>query len=277
MLVGALLAALLVVASGCAERSIERTSSKNTPPPSFLANEPERIGVVALAPDQTTRQHWYEFDPGAKAWLERGPEITRRARHPNRATLGQSTKGYALALAEAGDGRVFILGALFAPVMLPLRYAVERAKPGPEYDRILPLKDVLAPDELPQDAFDKGRIVQEIRDRIVGLSRPGARPQFVATEWKEDTESSQVDAVLTLRVVSVGLIADRVGDPNLALKVYVWTHYDRLDFAPFEYRSRKRPLAAWAAADGLLIGGAVSEAITALAEQVSVYYGLGQT
>ena len=160
MLVGTLLAALLVIASGCAGRSIEQTSAKDAPPPSFLAGGPETIGVVALAPDQTTRQHWYEFDPDVKAWLARGPEITTRKRRPNYVTPRKSIEGYALGLAESGDGRAVVLGVMFAPVFLPLRYAIERARPGPEYDRVRPMKDVLASNERPPGAFDKLRLAE---------------------------------------------------------------------------------------------------------------------
>lgn len=284
---GLILAMLVLVATGCARRtsgSTESTSiaSRSSAITGWLDEDHSSIGVVALGPDQFLYQDWFEFEPAFKEHFARGPTYTTV--HPKRlqrtqVALGEafreSAESYFSSLPYAGEAAGYYL--LLAPALIPVG-ALPSATIG-KFEWVQPrpvvqlLDSVESPvSSIPTGLLSKQSLAMAIGDRIIRSSQNRSDRQFLEVPFEQARERSlwtaRVDALLTVRVQSVDLIADHSDDPRAMLFIHVWTNFNRLVSRPIEYTSSRLKLRVWTASNARRLREEIDHAAESIAAQV---------
>ncbi len=272
--IGLLVAMSLLVEAGCAQRPPEPATTNWHAIAEGLTGARKTIGVVALGPTQMMNDHWHDFDPAVKSWLAQGPTLTTRERGPSIGFERGIQKGWDsyIAMARQGDPRGVAMSIPLIPVWLAISGLIGEVAPGPEVQLARPLTEVVGADAVEPSLLDKRTVGEAIRDHVTRIAGEKSNHVF-RTVPHEDARnrasmSEPVDALLTIRVVGIGLIGKGGDNPLVALKVHIWTDFDRTGFRPFEYVGTRRRLTAWAADNGRLLREELDRAVQTLAEQV---------
>ncbi|MFB3105780.1 MAG: hypothetical protein ACE1ZA_12785, partial [Pseudomonadales bacterium] len=242
---GLILAVLVLVETGCARRAPETSVfapivSRNSAITSWLDEAHREIGVVALGPDQFLYHDWFEFEPAFKEHFARGPTYTTV--HPKtlkrtQVALGdafhETAESYFSSLPHAGEAAG--LGLLLAPALITVG-TLSRAAIG-QFEWVQPrpvvqlLDSVESPvSSIPMGLLSKQSLAMAIGDRIIRSSQNRSDRQFLEVPFEQARERSlwtaRVDALFTVRVQSVDLIADDSDDPRAMLFIHVWINFD---------------------------------------------------
>ncbi len=284
---GLILAILVLVATGCAGRtsgSTESTSiaSRSSAITGWLDEDHRSIGVVALGPDQFLYQDWFEFEPAFKEHFARGPTYTTV--HPKRLKRTQFALGdafyetadsYFSSLPNAGEAAGY--GLLLAPAFITVgtlsRVAIGRYEWVQPRPVVQPLDSVESPmSSIPTGLLSKQSLAMAIGDRIIRSSQNRSDHQFLEVPFEQARKHSlwtaRVDALLTVRVQSVDLIADDSDDPRAMLFMHVWTNFNRLDSRPIEYTSSRLKLGVWTANNARRLREEINLAAESIAAQI---------
>ena len=134
-----------------------------------------------------------------------------------------------------------------------------------------PLHSVAGPLQgLPTDLLNKQELSAAIGDRIVRAASTQFAHQFKTLSFEQAGEDN-VDALLTVRVQSVGLVADSGDDPQATLRVQAWVNFARTTSRPIVHTSRAHRLNLWAVDDARLLQTEVDLAADAIADDVMTY------
>ena len=130
-------------------------------------------------------------------------------------------------------------------------------------------------------ALDKKRVAEAVRDQVVRFAANVPNLDVRGLPFEDiagDTWSiNGFDTTLTVRVVGIGLWADRTVNSDPALRIKIWTHFDRTTFLPFEYKSDGRSLDDWARDDARFLREELHKAARELAQQlVARLFAAGQ-
>ena len=277
LLVRPLFAIVLIAVGSCAQRAPAPHAGVPQAVTEWLNQDGRTIGVVALGPDQTMGHHWFEFDQGARRWLTEAPTMTTRKRRPP-PELGDAlvieTEAYTLNWAQqaAYDPRAIVWGLALAPVAIPLRTMILAITPGQEYETTRPLSEIKGVHSPAIAALDKKRVAEAVRDQVVRIATDVPNLDVRGLPFEDiagDTWSIDgVDTTLTVRVVAIGLWSDRTVRSDHALRIAIWTHFDRTTFLPFEYKSDGRPLDDWVRNDARFLREELDNAARGLAQQI---------
>jgi len=284
---GLILAMLVLVATGCARRtsgSTESTSiaSRSSSITGWLNEDHNSIGVVALGPDQFLYQDWFEFEPAFKEYFARGPTYTtvqpKRLKR-TQVALGdafhETADSYFSSLPNAGEAAG--AGLLLAPAFITVG-TLSRAAIG-QYEWVQPrpvvqlLDNVESPAlSIPTGLLSKQGLAVAIGNRIVRTSQDRSDRQFLEVPFEQARERSlwtaRADALLTVRVQSVDLIADDSDDPRAKLFIHIWTNFNRLVSRPIEYTSSSLELSVWTANESRRLREEVDHAVESIAAQI---------
>ena len=268
--IGILIAAALTVTGACARHAPEPQATVPSAVTEWLSQDRRTIAVIALGPDQRMGHQWFEFDRDVRRWLTEAPTMTTRKRRPP-LELRDAFADVTLNWMEQGAGAP--VGALFlAPLWIPLGTLIVAATPQEEYETTRPLAEAKGVDATAVAVLDKRMVAEAVRDRIVRLAADATDHDVRRLPFDEigdDTWSiDRIDTTLTVRIVRIGLWADRPGATAVALKVSVWSYFDRTTFLPAVYVSRARNLDAWSADGGRLLDDELDRAAQDLAEQI---------
>ena len=243
----------------------------------WLNQDRGTIGVVALGPDQMMGDHWFEFDQGAKAWFAKAPTMMTRKRRPP-PELGDAlvieTEAYTLSWAQqaAYDPRAIVWGLALAPVAIPLRTMIVAMTPGQEYETTQPLPEIMGVNSPVIATLDKKRVAEAVRDQVVRNAAYVPNLDIRSLPFEDIAggtwSTNGGDTTLTVRVVGIGLWTDRTVNSDPALRIKVWTYFDRTTFLPFEYKSDGRPLDDWARDDARILREELDSAAQDLARQI---------
>ena len=160
----------------------------------------------------------------------------------------------------------------FLPVHVALGAVIRSVTPGPVYETTVPLAEAKGVDATATAVLDKRAVAEAVRDRIVRRAADATDHDVRGLSFDaigDDTWSIDgFDTTLTVRVVKIGLRADRPTETDVALKVLVWAYFDRTTFLPAVYVSRARNLDAWSADGGRLLDDELDRAAQDLAGQI---------
>lgn len=281
---GLLVAMSLILAAGCAQRSREPAPPPSSAITDWLNEHRRTIGVVALGSTQMMNQHWFEFDPHVRRALAQGPTLTTRERGPSIGFEMGIHKGWDsyIAMARQGDPRGVAMSIPLIPVWLATSGLIGELAPGPEFQLVRPLTEAVGADAMRPNLLDKRAVGEAMRDHVTRIAGEKSNHVFRTVPYEDARNrasmSQPVDALLTMRVVGIGLIGKGGDDPLVALKVHIWTDFDRTGFRPFEYVGTRRRLTAWAADNGRLLREELDRAVQTLAVQVAEgVFQLGST
>ena len=128
---------------------------------------------------------------------------------------------------------------------------------------------------IPTALLSKQSLAAAIGDRIVRSSRNRSDGQFSELTFEQARERSRwvsrVDALLTVRVQSIGLIADDGDDPRAVLSIHLWTNFNRLDSWPIEYTSSRLKLSVWTVNNARRLREEIDHAAESIAAQIVEY------
>ena len=284
---GFILAMLVLVATGCARRA--PGSSESTPIVSrssaitaWLDEDHSSIGVVALGPDQFLYQDWFEFEPAFKEHFARGPTYTTvRPKRLKRTQVAlgdafhETAESYFSSLPYAGEAAGY--GLLLAPALIMVGTLSRAAIGRFEWVQPRPVVQLLASDDspvssIPTGLLNKQSLAMAIGDRIIRSSQIRSDRQLVEVPFEQARERSlwiaRVDALLTVRVQSIDLIADDSDDPRAVLFIHLWTNFNRLDSRPIEYTSSRLNLTVWTANNARRLREEIDHAAESIAAQI---------
>lgn len=266
----------LIAVGACAQPAPAPNASVPRAVTEWLNQDRGTIGVVALGPDQMMGDHWFEFDQGAKAWFAEAPTMMTRKRRPPpdfKAELPDQYEAYMLDLAPtAANPGVYMAGLALAPLMISLKTMIVSTTPGQIYETTRPLPEIMGVNSPAIATLDKKRVAEAVRDQVVQVAAyvPNLDVRGLPFEdiaggaWPTNGD----DTTLTVRVVGIGLWADRTINSDPALRIKIWTYFDRTTFLPFEYKSHGRPLDDWARDDARLLREELYMAARELARQI---------
>ena len=284
---GLILAVLVLAATGCSRRA--PVSSESTPIASrssaitaWLDEDHSSIGVVALGPDQFLYQDWFEFEPAFKEHFARGPTYTTiRSKKLKRTQVAlgdafhETAESYFSSLPYAGEAAGY--GLLLAPALIMVGTLSRAAIGRFEWVQPRPVVQLLASDDspvssIPTGLLNKQSLAMAIGDRIIRSSQIRSDRQLVEVPFEQARERSlwiaRVDALLTVRVQSIDLIADDSDDPRAALFIHLWTNFNRLDSRPIEYTSSRLNLTVWTANNARRLREEIDHAAESIAAQI---------
>ena len=284
---GLIFVMLVLVATGCARRtpgSSESTplASRSSAITAWLDEDQRSIGVVALGPDQFLYQDWFEFAPAFKEHFARGPTFTTV--HPKRlertqVALGdafhETAESYFSSLPYVGEAAGY--GLLLAPALIMVG-TLSRAAIG-RFEWVQPRPAVQLLDSvdspvlsIPTGLLSKQSLAMAIGDRIIRSSQNRSEHQLLEVPFEQAVERSlwiaRVDALLTVRVQSIGLIADDGDDPRAVLFIHLWTNFNRLVSRPIEYTSSRLKLSVWTASNARRLREEIDHAAASIAAQI---------
>ncbi len=284
---GLILAVLVLVATGCSRRA--PVSSESTPIASrssaitaWLDEDHSSIGVVALGPDQFLYQDWFEFEPAFKEHFARGPTYTTvRPKRLKRTQVAlgnafhETAESYFSSLPYAGEAAGY--GLLLAPALIMVgtlsRTAIGRFEWVQPRPVVQLLDSVDSPvSSIPTGLLNKQSLAMAISDRIIRSSQNRSDPQLLEVPFAQARERSlwiaRVDALLTVRVQSIDLIADDSDDPRAVLFIHLWTNFNRLVSRPIEYTSSRLKLSVWTASNARRLREEIDHAAESIAAQI---------
>lgn len=284
---GLILAMLVLVATGCARRA--PGSSESTPIVSrssaitaWLDEDHSSIGVVALGPDQFLYQDWFEFEPAFKEHFARGPTYTTvRPKRLKRTQVAlgdafhETVESYFSSLPYAGEAAGY--GLLLAPALIMVGTLSRAAIGRFEWVQPRPVVQLLDSDDspvssIPTGLLNKQSLAMTIGDRIIRSSQNRSDRQLLEVPFEQARERSlwiaRVDALLTVRVQSIDLIADDSDDPQAVLFIHLWTNFNRLDSRPIEYTSSRLKLSVWTASNARRLREEIDHAAESIAAQI---------
>ena len=284
---GLILVLLVLVATGCARRTSGSTESTSIAPSSsaitgWWDEDRSSIGVVALGPDQFLYQDWFEFEPAFEEHFARGPTYTTV--QPKRLKLTQVALGdafqetadsYFRSLPYTGDAAGY--GLLLAPALIMIGTLSTAAIGRLEWVQPSPVVQLLDSVESPVSSIPAGLVSKQglataIGDRIIRRAQNRSDRQFLEVPFEQARERSlwtaRVDALLTVRVQSIDLIADDSDDPEAMLFIHVWTNFNRLVSRPIEYRSDSLELSVWTAGNGRRLQEEIDHAAESIAAEI---------
>lgn len=284
---GLILAMLVLVATGCARRtpgSSESTpiASRSSAITAWLDEDHSSIGVVALGPDQFLYQDWFEFEPAFKEHFARGPTYTTvRPKRLKRTQVAlgdafhETAESYFSSLPYAGEAAGY--GLLLAPALIMVG-TISRAAIG-RFEWVQPrpvvqlLDSVDSPvSSIPTGLLNKQSLAMAIGDRIIRSSQNRSDRQLLEVPFEQARERSlwiaRVDALLTVRVQSIDLIADDSDDPRAVLFINLWTNFNRSVSRPFEYTSSRLKLSVWTASNARRLREEIDHAAESIAAQI---------
>ena len=284
---GLILSMLVLVATGCARRapgSSESTpiASRSSAITAWLDEDHSSIGVVALGPDQFLYQDWFEFEPAFKEHFARGPTYTTvRPKRLKRTQVAlgnafhETAESYFSSLPYAGEAAGY--GLLLAPALIMVgtlsRTAIGRFEWVQPRPVVQLLDGVDSPvSSIPTGLLNKQSLAMAISDRIIRSSQNRSDPQLLEVPFAQARERSlwiaRVDALLTVRVQSIDLIADDSDDPRAVLFIHLWTNFNRLDSRPIEYTSSRLKLSVWTASNARRLREEIDHAAESIAAQI---------
>ena len=287
---GLILAVLVLVATGCARRTPETSVfapivSRNSAIISWLDEAHREIGVVALGPDQFLFQDWFEFEPAFKEHFARGPTYTTvRPKRLKRTQVAlgdafhETAESYFSSLPYSGEAAGY--GLLLAPALIMIGTLSRAAIGRFEWEQPRPIVQLLdsvdSPvSSIPTALLSKQSLAAAIGDRIVRSSQNRSDGQFSELTFEQARKRSlwvsRVDALLTVRVQSIDLIADDGDDPRTALSIHLWTNFNRLESWPIEYTSSRLKLSVWTANNALRLREEIDHAAESIAAQIVEY------
>ncbi len=284
---GLILAMLVFATTGCARRapgSSESTpiASRSSAITAWLDEDHSSIGVVALGPDQFLYQDWFEFEPAFKEHFARGPTYTTvRPKRLKRTQVAlgnafhETAESYFSSLPYAGEAAGY--GLLLAPALITLG-TLSRAAIG-RFEWVQPrpvvqlLDSVDSPvSSIPTGLLSKQSLAMAIGDRIIRSSQNRSDRQLLEVPFEQARERSlwiaRVDALLTVRVQSIDLIADDSDDPRAVLFIHLWTNFNRLVSRPIEYTSSRLKLSVWTASNARRLREEIDHAAESIAAQI---------
>jgi hypothetical protein len=284
---GLILAMLVLVAAGCAQRTSGSTeptpiASRSSAITGWLDEDHRSIGVVALGPDQFLYQDWFEFEPAFKAHFARGPTYTavppKRLKRTQIAlgdAFNETAESYFGSAPNGGEAAGY--GFLLAPALITAgtlsRAAIGRfewVQPRPAVWLLDSAEGPVPP--IPPELLSKQSLAMAIGGRIVRSSQNRSDRQFLEVPFEQARERSlwtaRVDALLTVRVQSVNFIADDSDDPGAVLFIHVWTNFNRLESRPIEYVSGRLKLSVWTAGNARRLREEIDYAAESIAAQV---------
>ena len=284
---GLILAMLVLVATGCARRA--PGSSESTPIVSrssaitaWLDEDHSSIGVVALGPAQFLYQDWFEFEPAFKEHFARGPTYTTvRPKRLKRTQVAlgdafhETAESYFSSLPYAGEAAGY--GLLLAPALIMVGTLSRAAIGRFEWVQPRPVVQLLDSDDspvssIPTGLLNKQSLAMTIGDRIIRSSQNRSDLQLLEVPFEQARERSlwiaRVDALLTVRVQSIDLIADDSDDPQAVLFIHLWTNFNRLDSRPIEYTSSRLKLSVWTASNARRLREEIDHAAESIAAQI---------
>ena len=284
---GLILAMLVLVATGCARRA--PGSSESTPIvarssaiTAWLDEDHSSIGVVALGPAQFLYQDWFEFEPAFKEHFARGPTYTTvRPKRLKRTQVAlgdafhETAESYFSSLPYAGEAAGY--GLLLAPALIMVGTLSRAAIGRFEWVQPRPVVQLLDSDDspvssIPTGLLNKQSLAMTIGDRIIRSSQNRSDCQLLEVPFEQAREHSlwiaRVDALLTVRVQSIDLIADDSDDPQAVLFIHLWTNFNRLDSRPIEYTSSRLKLSVWTASNARRLREEIDHAAESIAAQI---------
>ena len=280
---------LLASLAGCAQAPAEQSNSgastdKRAAPrwSQWLAEDRRTIGVVALSPTQMMHEDWFEFDPAIRSWLAR--DATYSTIRPEKLVWNPTLLSDAVETQMAaaftnasgcgeGAGYCLLFGLALAPVGALAQWSIggmEVVQPPPV---VRTLDEVEAIDaELATALLDKQGIGEAIRDRLIEIGRQRTRHAFLAIPYERVAQSHTmpegIDALLTVRVQAIDLIAKDGPGPPVALTINVWTNFKRTNGRPWTYKGSWLRADAWTGDGARLLREEVDRAVESLAEQI---------
>ena len=284
---GLILAMLVFATTGCARRapgSSESTpiASRSSAITAWLDEDHSSIGVVALGPDQFLYQDWFEFEPAFKEHFARGPTYTTvRPKRLKRTQVAlgdafhETAESYFSSLPYAGEAAGY--GLLLAPALIMVgtlsRTAIGRFEWVQPRPVVQLLDSVDSPvSSIPTGLLNKQSLAMAISDRIIRSSQNRSDPQLLEVPFAQARERSlwiaRVDALLTVRVQSIDLIADVSDDPRAVLFIHLWTNFNRLVSRPIEYTSSRLKLSVWTASNARRLREEIDHAAESIAAQI---------
>ncbi len=284
---GLILAILVLVTTGCARRApgisestpiVSRSSSITA----WLDEDHRSIGVVALGPNQFLFQDWFEFEPTFKEHFARGPTYTTvRPKRLKRTQVAlgdafhETAESYFSSLPYSGEAAGY--GLLLAPALIMIGTLSRAAIGRFEWEQPRPIVQLLdsvdSPvSSIPTALLSKQSLAAAIGDRIVRGSQNRSDDQFSEFTFEQVRERSRwvsrVDALLTVRVQSIGLIADESDDPRATLFIHLWTNFNRIVSRPHEYTSSRLKLSVWTANNARRLQEEIDRAAESIAAQI---------
>jgi len=284
---GLILAMLVFATTGCARRapgSSESTpiASRSSAITAWLDEDHSSIGVVALGPDQFLYQDWFEFEPAFKEHFARGPTYTTvRPKRLKRTQVAlgdafhETAESYFSSLPYAGEAAGY--GLLLAPALIMVGTLSRTAIGRFEWVQPRPVVQLLDSDDspvssIPAGLLNKQSLAMTIGDRIIRSSQNRSDPQLLEVPFAQARERSlwiaRVDALLTVRVQSIDLIADDSDDPRAVLFIHLWTNFNRLVSRPIEYTSSRLKLSVWTASNARRLREEIDHAAESIAAQI---------
>ncbi len=284
---GLVIAMLVLAATGCARRtpgSSESTpiASRSSAITAWLDEDHSSIGVVALGPDQFLYQDWFEFEPAFKEHFARGPTYTTvRSKRLKRTQIAlgdafhETAASYFNSLPYAGEAAGY--GLLLAPALIMVgtlsRAAIGRLEWVQPRPVVRLLDSVDGPvSSIPTGLLNKQSLATAIGDRIIRSSHNRSDRQLLKVPFEQAREPSlwiaRVDALFTLRVESIDLVADDSDDPRAVLSIHLWTNFNRLVSRPIEYTSGKLKLSLWTANNARRLREEIARAAESIAAQI---------
>ncbi len=284
---GLILAMLVLATTGCARRapgSSESTpiASRSSAITAWLDEDHSSIGVVALGPDQFLYQDWFEFEPAFKEHFARGPTYTTvRPKRLKRTQVAlgdafhETAESYFSSLPYAGEAAGY--GLLLAPALIMVgtlsRTAIGRFEWVQPRPVVQLLDSVDSPvSTIPTGLLSKQSLAMAIGDRIIRSSQNRSDRHLLEVPFEQARERSlwiaRVDALLTVRVQSIDIIADESDDPRATLFIHLWTNFNRLVSRPFEYTSSRLKLSVWTASNARRLREEIDHAAESIAAQI---------
>jgi len=247
-----------------------------------LDEDHSSIGVVALGPDQFLYQDWFEFEPAFKEHFARGPTYTTvRPKRLKRTQVAlgdafhETAESYFSSLPYAGEAAGY--GLLLAPALITVGTLSRAAIGRLEWVQPRPVVQLLDSDDspvssIPTGLLNKQSLAMTIGDRIIRSSQNRSDRQLLEVPFEQARERSlwiaRVDALLTVRVQSIDLIADDSDDPQAVLFIHLWTNFNRLDSRPIEYTSSRLKLSVWTASNARRLREEIDHAAESIAAQI---------
>ena len=284
---GLVAAGLLLATTSCAQDSVDSTLSSpamSTPlaTGSGLSDDHKSLGVVALGPDQFLYHDWFEFEPAFKEHFARAPAYTtvrsKVLKHTS-VELGdafdEAVEAHFSSLVNAGEGAAF--GLVLAPAFITVgtlsRAAFGRLEWVQPRPVVQPLEDIDGlGGSISTELLGKHGLALAIRDQVVRSDQKRSARKFVEVSFAQAREPSlwttQADALLTVRVQSIDLIADDGDDTQVALFIHVWTNVNRSASFPIEYMSRKIALSVLTAGGALRLREEIDVAVEEIATRI---------
>jgi hypothetical protein len=125
---------------------------------------------------------------------------------------------------------------------------------------------------IPTGLLNKQSLAMTIGDRIIRSSQNRSDRQLLEVPFEQARERSlwiaRVDALLTVRVQSIDLIADDSDDPRAVLYIHLWTNFNRFDSRPIEYTSSRLKLSVWTASNARRLREEIDHAAESIAAQI---------